>query len=168
MIEYVWYMYVLRTFIFLHIWISFSHQHFSPMDLPHFFCPFSRECKLSSGQVRDILWRFSWWWFRNLPVTIPETNIVSLKNGCLEYYFPIGEAYFQGLLLLVSGRVWIGFFRVQSWQFDDRKRSAEVTACFLKGAPENWITPQKINMEPKNHPFEKEYHLLNLHCCVPY
>ena len=28
--------------------------------------------------------------------TLPETNIAP-KNGCLEYYFPIGEAYFQGL-----------------------------------------------------------------------
>ena len=27
------------------------------------------------------------------------------KNRWLEYYFPSGEAYFQGLLLLVSGRV---------------------------------------------------------------
>ena len=26
--------------------------------------------------------------------TLPETNIAP-KNGCLEYYFPIGEAYFQ-------------------------------------------------------------------------
>ena len=30
-----------------------------------------------------------------LPATLPETNIAS-KNGWLEYYFPIGEAYFQG------------------------------------------------------------------------
>ncbi len=29
-------------------------------------------------------------------VTLPETNIAP-KNGWLEYYFPIGEAYFQGL-----------------------------------------------------------------------
>ncbi len=28
-------------------------------------------------------------------VTLPETNIAP-KNGWLEYYFPIGEAYFQG------------------------------------------------------------------------
>ncbi len=35
---------------------------------------------------------------------MPETNIAP-KNGWLEYYFPIGEAYFQGLWLLVSGRV---------------------------------------------------------------
>ena len=26
--------------------------------------------------------------------TLPETNIAS-ENGWLEYYFPIGEAYFQ-------------------------------------------------------------------------
>ena len=37
-------------------------------------------------------------------VTLPETNVAP-ENGWLEYYFPIGEAYFQGLLLLVSGRV---------------------------------------------------------------
>ena len=37
-------------------------------------------------------------------ITLPETNI-DPKNGWLEYYFPIGEAYFQGRLLLVSGRV---------------------------------------------------------------
>ncbi len=36
--------------------------------------------------------------------TLPETNIAP-ENGWLEYYFPIGEAYFQGLLLLASGRV---------------------------------------------------------------
>ena len=28
--------------------------------------------------------------------TLPETNIAP-KNGWLEYYFPIGMAYFQGL-----------------------------------------------------------------------
>ena len=28
-------------------------------------------------------------------LTLPETNIAP-KNGWLEYYFPIGEAYFQG------------------------------------------------------------------------
>ncbi len=28
--------------------------------------------------------------------TLPKTNIAS-TNGWLEYYFPIGEAYFQGL-----------------------------------------------------------------------
>ncbi len=27
--------------------------------------------------------------------TLPETNIAP-ENGWLEYYFPIGEAYFQG------------------------------------------------------------------------
>ena len=36
-------------------------------------------------------------------ITLPQTNIAP-KNGWLEYYFPIGEAYFQ-VLLLVSGRV---------------------------------------------------------------
>ncbi len=30
------------------------------------------------------------------PITLPETNIAP-KNGWLEYYFPIGEAYFHGL-----------------------------------------------------------------------
>ena len=29
-------------------------------------------------------------------ITLPETNIAP-KNGWLEYYFPIGKAYFQGL-----------------------------------------------------------------------
>ena len=28
--------------------------------------------------------------------TLPETNIAP-ENGWLEYYFPIGKAYFQGL-----------------------------------------------------------------------
>ena len=32
---------------------------------------------------------------KNRPDTLPETNIAP-KNGWLEYYFPIGEAYFQG------------------------------------------------------------------------
>ena len=38
-----------------------------------------------------------------LPFTLPETKIAS-KNGWLEYYFPIGEAYFQGLPGYVSFR----------------------------------------------------------------
>ena len=37
-------------------------------------------------------------------LTLPETNITP-ENAWLEDYFPIGEAYFQGRLLLVSGRV---------------------------------------------------------------
>ncbi len=32
----------------------------------------------------------------NLVNTLPETNIAP-ENGWLEYYFPIEEAYFQGL-----------------------------------------------------------------------
>ena len=31
------------------------------------------------------------------------------ENGWFEDYFPFGMAYFQGLLLLVSGRVVFGF-----------------------------------------------------------
>ena len=31
-----------------------------------------------------------------LIITLPETNIAP-NNGWLEHYFPIGEAYFQGL-----------------------------------------------------------------------
>ena len=30
-----------------------------------------------------------------IPYTLPETNIAP-KNEWLEYYFPIGKAYFQG------------------------------------------------------------------------
>ena len=42
--------------------------------------------------------------------TLPQTNSeFAPENGWLEYYFPIGEAYFQGLLLLVSGRVSFGW-----------------------------------------------------------
>ncbi len=33
---------------------------------------------------------------RNLKVTLPETNIAP-ENGWLEYNFPFGMAYFQGL-----------------------------------------------------------------------
>ena len=29
-------------------------------------------------------------------VSLPKTNIFAPKNGWLEYYFPIGDAYFQG------------------------------------------------------------------------
>ena len=36
--------------------------------------------------------------------TLPETNIAP-ENGWLEDYFPFWKAYFQGLLLLVLGRV---------------------------------------------------------------
>ena len=32
----------------------------------------------------------------SVSLTLPETNIAP-ENGWLEYYFPIGEAYFQGL-----------------------------------------------------------------------
>ena len=35
-------------------------------------------------------------WDQEKWVTLPETNIAP-KNGWLEYYFPIGKAYFQGL-----------------------------------------------------------------------
>ena len=38
-------------------------------------------------------------------ITLPETNIAP-KNGWLEYYFPIGEAYLGAML--VSG--WISFW----------------------------------------------------------
>ena len=30
-------------------------------------------------------------------LTLPETNIFARKNGWLEYYCPIGDAYFQWL-----------------------------------------------------------------------
>ena len=47
-------------------------------------------------------WKNQWFW---PSTTLPETNIAP-ENGWLEYYFPIGvPAYFQGLLLLVSGSV---------------------------------------------------------------
>ena len=45
------------------------------------------------------------WKAKNLPweflmylceLTLPETNRAP-KNGWLEYYFPIGDAYFQGI-----------------------------------------------------------------------
>ncbi len=50
-------------------------------------------------------------WSRGLPSL--KLTAKAPENGWLEYYFPIGEAYFQGLLLLVSGRVfpyWNGPF----------------------------------------------------------
>ena len=57
--------------------------------------------------------------FRLVPWThndITDAHLPSLKltakapeNGWLEYYFPIGMAYFQVLLLLVSGRVFVMF-----------------------------------------------------------
>ena len=37
--------------------------------------------------------------------TLPETNSKRPENGWLEDEFPFGKAYFQGLLLLVSGGV---------------------------------------------------------------
>ena len=36
--------------------------------------------------------------------TLFETNIAP-ENGWLEYYVPIGEAYFQGLYMLVLGKI---------------------------------------------------------------
>ena len=47
--------------------------------------------------------------------TIDETNIFAPKNGWVgRRSFPIGEAYFQGFLLLVSGSVDAGgqFFQI--------------------------------------------------------
>ncbi len=44
--------------------------------------------------------------------TLPETSIAP-ENGWLEYYFPIGMAHCQGLLMLVSGRV---FYKIMSFQ----------------------------------------------------
>ena len=38
-------------------------------------------------------------------ITLPETNIAP-KNGWLEYYFPIGEAYSQGHVSFREGRWW--------------------------------------------------------------
>ncbi len=35
------------------------------------------------------------WFGQVFGYTLPETNIT--KNGWLEYYFPVGKAYFQGL-----------------------------------------------------------------------
>ena len=35
-------------------------------------------------------------WYGESTITLPETNIAP-KNVWLEYYFPIGKAYFQGL-----------------------------------------------------------------------
>ena len=45
--------------------------------------------------------------------TLPETNIAP-ENGWLEYYFPIGEAYFQGLRWFQGG-YHLGY--VVSWRF---------------------------------------------------
>ena len=36
------------------------------------------------------------------PPTLPETNIAP-ESGWLEYYFPIGEAYFQGYVSFREG-----------------------------------------------------------------
>ena len=62
---------------------------------------------------------------RPMDGTLLETNIAP-KNGWLEYYFPIGEAYFQGLLLLVSGRVLDGDFQ---------KRCPAVSPAALRTVP---------------------------------
>ena len=57
------------------------------------------------------------WW--QLCSTLPETNIAH-ENGWLEDEFPFGMAYFQGLLLLVSGSVifqlgWPTSHWIQEW-----------------------------------------------------
>ena len=45
-------------------------------------------------------------------ITLPETNIAP-KNGWLEYYFPIGEAYFQGRnVSFREGSVWVYTLKV--------------------------------------------------------
>ena len=40
---------------------------------------------------------FGCWFMNHCFFTLPETNIFAPKNGWLEHYFAIGEAYFQGL-----------------------------------------------------------------------
>ena len=52
---------------------------------------------------------------------IGETIELPLKNGWLEDYFPFGKAYFQGRLLLVSGRVKV-YPKVISWVTYGRSR----------------------------------------------
>ena len=51
--------------------------------------------------------------------TLPKTNMAP-TNGWLEYYFPIGEAYFQGRLLLVSGRVNF-WFPGRDWRGESKR-----------------------------------------------
>ena len=41
-----------------------------------------------------------------VPSTLPETNIAP-KNGWLEYYFPIGEAYFQVRTVSFREGIWM-------------------------------------------------------------
>ena len=54
----------------------------------------------TKGRSSDIFCDYSKPFFQdpgiNPSSTLPETNIAP-KNGWLEYHFPIGEAYFQGL-----------------------------------------------------------------------
>ncbi len=47
----------------------------------------------TSWRVEDVI---SYEKIGDFPATLPETNMAP-ENGWLEYYFPIGEAYFQGL-----------------------------------------------------------------------
>ena len=83
------------------------------------------------------------------PLTLPETNIAP-ENGWLEYYFPIGEAYFQGLWLLVSGRVVVGkmvgslcYSLVKRWLVGSQRREA-CEACGLRGSQ-----AQMLNSHPQ-------------------
>ena len=46
---------------------------------------------------RVVALKLGWWIYpQKNGDTLPKTNIAP-TNGWLEYYFPIGEAYFQGL-----------------------------------------------------------------------
>ena len=77
--------------------------------------------------------------------TLPETNIAP-KNGWLEYYFPIGEAYFQGLLLLVSGRVFLTWGKNISKMVEQVGRMLVMQSLFglhntsvvVSGSPKRW------------------------------
>ena len=71
--------------------------------------------------------------------TLPETNIAP-GNGWLEYYFPIGEAYFRGY---VSFRECIFlFFFALGFRFD-------VIQC----------TVPKTNIAPASKPSKRKLHL---------
>ncbi len=51
----------------------------------------SRRSFSMEGNLKDMDWGYP------PPTTLHKTNIFAPTNGWLEYYFPIGEAYFQGL-----------------------------------------------------------------------
>ena len=86
-------------------------------------------------------------------LTLPETNIAP-KNGWLEYYFPIGEAYFRGYVSFREGNWNSG----ETFHFFFVWRDRGGGTCYVSWLEDDrfffplvrWASPQMIQ---NNHPW---------------